>query len=463
MDDRAVDEKFVKMTTAPVRGLVLSLAVPTTAIMLISALYNMADTFFVGSLGTSATAGVGVSFPLMAIIQAMGFFFGQGAGNYVSRQLGAQQLDKASRMAATGFFSSLAAGALLTATGILGIGGLAKALGATDTILPYAKEYLFFILLAAPFMTGSLTLNSLLRFQGSAFYGMVGMISGAVANIVLDPIFIYYLGMGVGGAALATMISQFIGFCLLLAGCGRKGAIRIRVSDFSPMLPLYKEMARGGIPSLFRQGLASVATVCTNRLAGSYGDAAIAAMSIVTRVVMFANSAMLGLGQGFQPVCGFNYGAKRYDRVKEAFWFCVKFSVLGLMAFCALAWVFAPEVIAVFRADDAEVIRIGAFSLRLQFLAAPLMGWVIINNMLFQTTGKSLSASILAIARQGLFLLPLLFAMSRALGLLGIQISQPLADVVTFALSIPLHVRFMREMGSGKASAATDDLSLHVH
>ncbi|MDR1516017.1 MAG: MATE family efflux transporter [Synergistaceae bacterium] len=462
MSDRGLDEKFVKMTTAPVRGLVFSLAVPTTAIMLISALYNMADTFFVGSLGTSATAGVGVAFPLMAIVQALGFFFGQGAGNYVSRMLGAQEFERASKMAATGFFSSLISGALLTVIGITRIGDLAKALGATDTILPYAKEYLFYILLAVPLMTGSLTLNQLLRFQGSASYGMIGMISGAVVNVILDPIFIYTFGMGVSGAAAATMVSQFIGFCLLLAGCERKGSIRVKIRNLSASLSFYKEIARGGVPSLLRQGLSSVATLYTNRLAGNYGDAAIAAISIVTRVVMFANSIVLGIGQGFQPVCGFNYGAKRYDRVKEAFWFCVKFSVLGLSAFTVLAWIFAPGIIALFRADDAEVIRIGALSMRLQFLSSVLMGWVIISNMLLQTTGKSLSASILAVARQGLFLLPLLFALSRALGLLGIQISQPLADLVTFAISIPFNASFMREMEANKDPAA-DDLSIRAH
>jgi putative MATE family efflux protein len=440
------DEKYVKMTTAPVRGLVLSLAVPTTTIMIISALYNLADTFFVGYLGTSATAGVGVGFPLMAIIQALGFLFGHGSGNYVSRQLGARKLNQASKMAATGFFSALAAGALLSGIGVFGIGRLAKMLGATDTILPYASDYLFYILLAAPWMTGSFTLNNLLRYQGNAFYGMIGMTSGAVLNVALDPIFIYTLGMGVGGAALATMISQFIGFCLLLAGCGRKGNIRIKARDFTPSLELYREIVHGGVPSLFRQGLASVAAIYTNRLAGNYGDAAIAAISIVMRVVMFANSAILGLGQGFQPVCGFNYGAKRYDRVKEAFWFCVKFSAAGLIALSVLAWTWAPGIIAIFRSGDAEVIRIGVLSLRLQFLTIPLMGWVIMNNMLFQTTGKSLSASTLAVARQGLFLLPLLYALARALGLFGIQISQPLADLMTFAVSIPLNIRFMREM-----------------
>jgi putative MATE family efflux protein len=460
--DKGLDEKFVKMTTAPVRKLILSLSIPTTAIMLISAFYNMADTFFVGSLGTSATAGVGVAFPLMAIIQALGFFFGQGAGNYISRLLGAHKFERASKMAATGFFSSLFAGALLTAVGIMRISGLAKALGATDTILPYAKEYLFYILLAAPLMTGSITLNVLLRFQGSASYGMIGMISGAVVNVILDPIFIYTFGMGVGGAAAATMISQFIGLCLLLAGCWRRGSIRVKIRDFSASLSFYKEIVRGGVPSLLKQCLSSVATLYTNRLAGNYGDAAIAAISIVTRIVMFANSVMLGIGQGFQPVCGFNYGAKRYDRVKEAFWFCVKFALLGLTVFTVLAWIFAPEAIAIFRADDAEVIRIGALSMRLQFATSTLMGWVLMSNMLLQTTGKSLSASIIAISRQGLLLLPLLFALSRSLGLFGIQISQPLADLVTFAISIPLNVRFMREMETSRYPAAADDLSFRA-
>ncbi|MDR0616856.1 MAG: MATE family efflux transporter [Synergistaceae bacterium] len=449
-DNGQFDEKYVRMTTAPVRGLVLSLAVPTITIMLISALYNMADTFFVGNLGTSATAAVGVGFPLMAIIQAFGFFFGQGSGNYVARQLGAQKHAMASKMASTGFFSSLAAGALLSVMGVFGAGKFAKMLGATDTILPYASEYLFYILLAAPWMAASITLNLLLRFQGSSFYGMIGMVSGAIINVILDPIFIYVLGMGVGGAAIATMISQFVSFCLLLAGCGRHGNIHVKTADFSPSLALFIEIARGGMPSLFRQSLSSVATICTNRLAGNYGDAAIAAISIVTRVVMFANSAILGLGQGFQPVCGFNYGAKLYGRVQEAFWFCVKSAALGLMALSVLAWIFAPAIVAIFRADDADVIRIGSLSMRLQFSTSAMMGWVVMNNMLFQTTGKYLSANIMAIGRQGMFLLPLLFALSRAFGLFGIQISQPLADIVTFAISIPLHIRFTREIKSGK-------------
>ena len=351
-------------------------------------------------------------------------------------------------MAATGFISSFAAGAALVALGLIFIDDVAKFLGATPSILPHTKGYLFYILLAMPWMTSSLTVNNLLRFQGSAFYGMIGMTGGAILNVALDPIFIYVLKMGVPGAALATMISQFAGFCLLVDGCSRRGNIRIRMSHFTPRFAMYKEIVRGGIPSLLRQTLASVATICVNRLAGGYGDAAIAAMSIVMRVAMVAHSALLGLGQGFQPVCGFNYGAKLYGRVKRAFWFCVKFSTAGLAVISAAAWIWAPDIIAVFRGDDAEVIRIGSLALRLQFATSALMGWVIMNNMMMQTMGKSVPASALALARQGLFLLPILFALTNAFGLAGIQMSQPIADAATFVMSIPLNIYVMREMNS---------------
>ena len=441
-------EKHEKMTTAPVEKLVLRLAVPTVVIMLITAFYNMTDTFFVGSLGTSAIAGVGVAFPLMAFIQAVGFFFGQGSGIYVARQLGARKTEAASKTAVTGFVMSFVWGAVIGAAGIVFLEEMAVFLGATPTILPDAKDYLFYILLGAPWMTASLTINNLLRFQGSAFYAMIGMSSGALLNILLDPIFIFVLRMGVSGAALATIVSQFVAFCLLWAGCSKGGNIRLRIGNLTRKLEIFREIARGGIPSLIRQSIASIATICINRMAGNYGDAAIAAMSIVTRLAFVANSALLGLGQGFQPVCGFNYGAKLYGRVKKGFWFCVKLST-ALMAVMAVAvWIRAPEIIAVFRSDDAEVIAIGSLALRLQFAASILMGWVIMNSMMLQTTGKSLPASTLALARQGLFLLPLLFVLTSAFGLTGIQISQPIADVATFILSIPLNIHMMREMKS---------------
>ena len=441
-------EKYEKMTTAPVEKLILSLAVPTVITMLVSAFYNIVDTYFVGSLGTSETAGVGVAFPLMTVIQAIGFFFGQGAGNYVARRLGAMDTESASRVAAVGLISSLAAGAVLGAVGLAFIEDLALMLGATPTILPHAEGYLFYILLAAPFMTGAIVMNNLLRFQGSAFYAMIGMTAGVVLNIALDPIFIYVLGMGVPGAALATMISQIVSFCLLFAGCSTRGNIRIRLGHFTPSPAVFGEIARGGIPSLCRQAIAGVAVICVNRLAGNYGDAAIAALAIVMRVSWMANSAMVGLGQGFQPVCGFNYGAKLYGRVKRGFWFCVKLTTVSMALVAVVVWVWAPEIIAVFRSDDAEVIAVGSLALRLHFSVSVLMGWVIMNNMMLQTMGKPVSASILALARQGLFLLPILFMLTRYFGLLGIQMSQPFADIATFVLSIPLFVLATKEMKS---------------
>ncbi|MDR0641759.1 MAG: MATE family efflux transporter [Treponema sp.] len=433
--------KFEEMTTAPVEKLVSSLAVPAIVIMMVSSLYNMADTYFVGALGTSATAAVGVSFSLMAVIQAVGFFFGHGAGNYISRALGAQDSSGAEIMASTGFFSALSIGALISVGGSLFMEPLARTLGATETILPYALDYLRFILLGSPFMMGSLMLNNLLRYQGSAFLGMLGMVSGAVLNIGLDPLFIFVFGMGITGAALATMISQTLS-CLLLFVISRKGKETIRISprNFRPRPLLYGEITRGGAPSLLRQGTMSLAVIILNRMAGAYGDAAIAAISIVTRVVMLMNSAILGFGQGFQPVCGFNYGARRYDRVKGAFWFCVRLTTVLLFLAALGSAIFAPRIIALFRRDDPEVIRIGTLALRFQSCVVPLGGWIVLCNMMLQTMGRAVPASFLAFSRQGLFLIPIALVMIPALGILGIQLCTPIAELCTFILALPLGI-----------------------
>jgi putative MATE family efflux protein len=440
------NEKFIRMTQAPVERLVCGLAVPSILIMLISAFYNLADTYFVGFLGTSAVAAVGVVFPLMAIIQAMGFFFGHGSGNYISRELGARRYENASRMAATGFISALIMGIILGGTGLIFSGGLSRVLGSTPTILPYAREYMRFILIGAPWMAGSLVLNNQLRFQGSAVYGMVGMISGAVLNIGLDPLLIFVFGLGVTGASLATCISQFVGCSILFLGCSGKGNLGISYKNFSPGWRMYKEIARGGLPSLFRQGLMSVSTICINHFSGAYGDAAIAAISIVNRVVMFAGSALIGFGQGFQPVCGFNYGARLYGRVKKAFWFCVKLSFFVLLGIAVLLFIFAPGVISLFRKDDPAVIRIGALSLRMLCVVFPFSGWVLMCNMLMQTIGKPVEASLLAMSRQGLFLIPLLFILSFPLGLFGIQLCLPLSEVLAFFFAIPLTAKVLWQM-----------------
>jgi putative MATE family efflux protein len=334
--------------------------------------------------------------------------------------------------------------------GLVFLEPLCRFLGATATILPYARQYLRFILVGAPFMAASLTQNTILRFQGSSFYGMIGMSSGAFLNVGLDPLFIFGLGWGVAGASFATMLSQMVSCGILFFVSARRGEnIRIELRNFSPRWAAYREMLRGGFPSLLRQGIASVAVVFLNRAAGGFGDAAIAAISIVNRVMLFAASALLGFGQGFQPVCGFNFGARRYDRVRAAFWFCMKVCSSGLFVLAALGFIFAPDIIALFRGDDLEVIRIGTLALRVYCFPFPLLGWVILNNMMMQTMGKAASASILALSRQGLFLIPLVFILERLFGLTGLQIAMPIADFCTFLLAIPLGVRVLRGMEEG--------------
>lgn len=440
------EEKRKYLTEEKIPTLVLNMAVPSIISMLITSFYNMADTFFVGQIGTTATAAVGVIFPLMSIIQALGFTFGHGSGNYISRKLGQGEVEDAKKMVATGFVSALIAGAIFGLVGLIFLDGLVGILGATPTIAPYARQYAMYILIGTPFMASSLVLNNQLRFQGSAFFGMIGMGVGAVLNIALDPLFIFVLDMGVGGAALATILSQIVSFCLLLRGCTRGGNIAISLKNFSPSWARYKEIARGGTPSLFRQGLGSVATICLNFAAGIYGDAAIAGMSIVTRVLQFANSAIIGLGQGFQPVCGFNYGAKLYGRVRKAFWFTVSLAFCVLLIGSIVGIAFAPQIIAIFRKEDLEVIKIGALSLRLQCIFLPLSAFVVGSNMMLQTIGKPVKASISAAARTGLFFVPAILILPQFFGLLGVQMSQAVADLCSFVLCVPLAGTTLLEM-----------------
>ena len=446
MDSDAQRQKFIQMTEAPVEPLICKMAVPTIISMLITSIYNMADTFFVGKLGTSATGAVGVIFPLMAFIQAIGFFFGQGSGNYISRQLGAQHREEAERMAATGFFSALGAGLLILLVGLLFQNPLCRLLGATKTIFPFALDYMRIILIGAPYMTAALVLNNQLRLQGNATYAMVGLVSGGLLNIVLDPLFIFGFKLGISGAAIATILSQLVSFFLLLLGVRRSGGIQIRVRLFSPSVKRYLALSSGGVPSLCRQGLASIAVTCLNTAARPFGDAAIAAMSIVTRVTQFASSALIGFGQGFQPVCGFNYGAKRYERVVRGFWFCVKVSTGVLLLLSVLGWIFAPHLITLFRAEDAAVIEIGTRTLRLQCLSFPLLGWVILCNMLLQNIAMTVRASVVAAARQGLFFIPLALILPQICGLFGVQLCQPISDALAFVLSLALTLPILTKL-----------------
>lgn len=439
-------DNYLYLTTTPVPRLIVSLAVPTIISMLVTSFYNMADTYFVGKINTQSTAAVGIVFSVMSIIQAVGFFFGHGSGNYISRKLGAQETGNAEKMAATGFFWALFMGIFLAVVGLIFLTPLSLALGSTPTILPYTEKYLGIILLGAPFMTASLVLNNQIRFQGNAAYAMVGIVSGAVINVILDPILIFVFDMGISGAALATVISQICSFSLLLY-MGRKGGnIRIRFKNFTPSLAVIKEIIGGGTPSLARQGLASVATILLNVAAGAYGDAAIAGMSIVTRIAMFINAFLIGFGQGFQPVCGFNYGAGLYARVRQGFWFCVKVGFIFLLV-CALAGMgFAEEIVSLFRKGDPDVIAVGAAALRWQFITFPLGSWIVMSNMMLQTIRKPVKATIISSARQGLFFIPLIFILSHYLGLQGVEMCQAVADLLTFILAIPLTCSVLNEM-----------------
>ncbi len=445
------EEKRTYMLETPVKKLVCTLAGPTILSMLITSFYNMADTFFVGKINTQATGAVGVVFSMMAIIQAIGFFFGHGSGNYISRKLGSGEMDEAEKMSSVGFFSAFIAGIILMAAGLIFVKPLAYALGSTDTILPYTVSYLGIILLGAPAMTSSLVLNNQMRFQGSAFYAMIGIVSGAILNIILDPVLIFTCNFGIAGAAIATVVSQYISFVLLIFMTRRGGNIQIRFGNFKPSLYYYEEIIRGGTPSLCRQGLASVATICLNHAAGGYGDAAIAGMSIVSRVSMFANSALIGFGQGFQPVCGFNYGAGKYERVLEAFWFCVKYAFIFLLIVGGTGIVFAPQLVALFRKGDPEVIEVGVAALRYQAALFPLNAWIVICNMMLQSVGKGLKASIVASARQGLCFIPLIYILPYFFGLTGVEMCQAVSDVFTLAISIPIGLSVVHEMQrSGK-------------
>lgn len=442
------EEKYRQMIETPVQKLIPRLAVPTIISMLVTSIYNMADTFFVSQIGTSASGAVGVMFSAMAMIQAIGFTLGMGSGNYISRSLGSRDEETASQSAATAFFTGGIIGIVIAVAGTIFSRPLVYLLGATDTIAPFARDYARYILIAAPFMITSFVMNNILRAQGNAVFAMIGITAGGILNMFLDPVLIFGFGMGISGAAIATMASQMVSFVILLYQCNRqKGCISIRLGKFTPTLKMYGEILHAGLPSFCRQGLASVATVALNFAAGPYGDAAIAAMSIVSRFMMFINSSLIGFGQGFQPVCGFNFGARRYDRVLEAFWFCVKVAVVMLSGFGIAAFAFSRPIITVFRREDAEVIRIGTRALRLQLITMPFQAWVIMVNMLTQSIGYGFRASLVAMGRQGLFLIPALLILPEAWGLLGLQISQPTADMLTFVLATGIVAGILKELG----------------
>lgn len=441
------EEKYRQMIETPVNRLIPRLAVPTIISMLVTSIYNMADTFFVSQLSTSASGAVGVMFSAMSMIQAIGFTLGMGSGNHISRSLGNRDEERAGVFAATAFYTAAIIGVGILAVGTLFSRQLVFFLGATETIAPYAQDYARYILIGAPFMMTSFVMNNILRSQGNAVFAMVGITVGGILNMILDPLLIFGLDLGISGAAIATMVSQIISFCILLYQCNaRPDCIKIQLSKFRPSGKVYGEILHAGLPSFCRQGLASAAAVILNFAAGPYGDAAIAAMSIVTRFMMFINSSLIGFGQGFQPVCGFNFGAERYERVLEAFWFCVKVAVIMLTVFGIVSFGISRPIITAFRREDLQVIEIGTLALRLQLLTMPFQAWVIMVNMLTQSIGYGFRASLVAMGRQGLFLIPALLILPKLFGILGLQMAQPIADMLTFVLATVIVSGILKEL-----------------
>lgn len=471
---KAADAKYIKMTTEPIERLISKLAIPTIISMLVTSFYNLADTLFVRQLeNDSMVAAVGIIMPLMSIIQAFGFFCGHGSANYISRAFGRRDYKSAEKMAATGFGCAVLVGLFISVFGLILREPLVVLLGAkTPDTVRESLSYMFYILLATPFMMGAIVMNNQLRMQGNAFFAMIGLTSGAIINIILDPILIFEkgaiifggaitmplgFGLGVGGAALATALSQTVSFALLAAGMQKSDNVKIRLKNFTPTKYYLGGIVKGGLPSLARQGLSSIATTCLNNSIGFFVaptmiDAAQAAMTGTSRIMMFLYSAIIGFGQGFQPVCGFNYGAKKYDRVIKAYYFCIRVAFCILLVISVLGMFFAKPVTNAVAGSSETSAEIAAFALRAQLSVFPLMAWVTMCNMMLQNIGKTARATLVAMLRNGIafipavLLLPILTEVAGLTGLLGIQLSQPLADVIAFAVSAPIGRAAINEM-----------------
>lgn len=420
------------MTTQPVGTLLFTLSVPTIISMMVTNIYNLVDTAFVGTLGTSQSGAIGIVFSYMAILQAIAFMCGQGAGSIMSRKLGEKNLAEASKYSSTGFFLSFSLGLIIAVCSLLFLKPLLYLLGSTETIIPYAGTYIFYIVLAAPFFTSSLTMNNLLRYEGKAKLGTVGMMTGAVINIAGDMLLIFGCKLGIAGAGIATAVSQVISFVILLSMFLRgKTQTHISVKCVSRDVQAAWNIMATGFPSLLRQTLNSVAAMLLNKASGIYGDEAVAAMSIVSRISFFPMAVAIGIGQGFQPISSFNYGAGRKNRVRKAFWAAFAGAEIVLVVISVPIFIFAGPVVRQLR-DDPQVIAIGIRALRLMCIGQLFVPLTMMVEMGFQSIGEKLLASLGSCLRSGLVFIPMLQILERVRGLKGVQEAQPMAFVVTF-------------------------------
>lgn len=437
------DQHYKKMTETPVSRLILNLGIPTTISMLITNIYNMADTYFVGTVGESAQAATGVLFTVQAIMQGIAFMLGHGGGTFIARALADKNTEEATKYISSAFFVGGILGLLITCFGLIFLEPMVRFLGSTETIVPHAMDYGLWILLAAPFIICSFILNNALRYEGKAFYAMFGLTAGGILNIFGDYILVMKLGLGVYGAGLATALSQIVSFVILLFLYLRMAQSTIRFKSVSRDIKLYFAIARVGFPSLIRQGLTSVTNGLLNNLTKPFGDAAIAAMSVVSRYSNFLMCVGLGMGQGFQPVASFNYQAKKLDRVKNGLLFTTAFGLIFIGAMSTISIIFAEPIISIFQ-KHPEVIRIGSAALRFTAVGMMFMPFSVPVNMLYQSIQQPTISSILSLIRSGAVTIPMLLVGVPIWGLLGIQIAQPTADVVAGLISIPFIIRFVK-------------------
>ena len=439
------NKHYRKMTETPVLNLLISLSIPTIISMLVTNIYNMVDTAFVGTIGTSANAAVGILFGFMSILQAIGFMFGQGSGSILSRKLGEKNIEQATQVASTGFFFSFGFGATASLICFIFMDPLCFWLGSTDTVLPYARTYISFLLIVAPLVTSTFTLNNILRYEGKAMLGMIGMMTGALLNILGDAIFIFVFDMGIAGAGLSTALSQAISFFILLSMFVRgKTQCKISIKRVE-VRQVLSDVIFTGFPSMLRQGLSAIATVVLNMSAKPYGDAAIAGMSNASRVAFLVFSITLGIGQGFQPISAFNYGAKRFDRVKKAYMTTILVSTLIIVGLDISVALWAEDIIYFIRPDMA-VVEVGARALRLQCMAQLVLPYCMTVEMLLQSTGKRLGATFLSATRNGLFLILGIIVLSKIRGIAGIQEAQPLANLVSVIPTVILDRIFWQKI-----------------
>lgn len=441
-EKKAADLQYKKMTETPVKRLVFSLSIPTVISMLITMIYNMADTYFVSKISVSASGATGIVFGLMSIFQAFGFLYGQGAGSIISRLLGKKDVENARRFCSTAFFSSLFIGVAASVLCMFFLERLMLALGSTQTILPYAKAYGIYILIAGPALTTSCVMNNILRYEGAARLAMLGLTTGGLLNIALDPLLIFVFDMGISGAGLATCISQYISMIILLFMFLKKKCqcrIKLRYFSFSPKTAW--EIVATGFPSFIRNGLNSISTMVLNMMSAPYGDECIAAMSISNRWAMVIFSVCVGIGQGFQPVSAFNFGAGKYDRVRKSMNFLWAYGTAVVTVLAGLSFAFAPQIVSLFRSDE-QVVQIGTSVLRYMCIALVVLPTALTANMTFQSVGKKGRALLLASCQNGLFFIPLVIILPRMFGLVGLELAQPVAYASAAIVSIPFLLAF---------------------